>query len=279
MNGFPSAWAMIVRQVRYQSLTFLRTPVAVFFTILLPLIMLVLFNVLLGSGDVDTGSGTWRYSQFYVGGIAAFTAVSATFTNLANIVPIRRDEGVLKRWRGTPLPPWTYLGGTIATTFVIALASVIVTLVLGVSAYGVRIEPAKVPAMLVTFLVGVVSFAALGMAVAGLCQTASSAAAVANVIVLPMAFISDIFIALEDPPGWLDTLGDVLPLKPFAQSFQDTLNPAVDAPAFDVGRLALVAAWGALGAIVAVRWFKWEPARTGRARRRRRSRASVEGTA
>ena len=119
-DSFPRSGSLLVRQVRYQVLTFLRTPVAVFFTLLLPLIMLVLFNALFGSGEVDTGSGTWRFSQFYVGGIAAFTAASATFTNLANVVPIRREEGVLKRWRGTPLPPWIYLLGMILMSFVIA---------------------------------------------------------------------------------------------------------------------------------------------------------------
>ena len=87
------------------------------------------------------------------------------------------------------------------------------------------------------------------MAVAGLCPSASAASAVANAIILPMAFISDIFIAIEDPPPWLDTLGDILPLKPFAQSFQDALQPGRRRrPAFDVGKLALVAAWGVAGA-------------------------------
>ena len=107
------------------------------------------------------------------------------------------------------------------------------------------------------------SFAAMGMAVAGLCPSASAASAVANAIILPMAFISDIFIAIEDPPPWLDTLGDVLPLKPFAQSFQDAFNPSVPAPAFQWGKLALVAAWGVAGLLVALRWFRWEPSRGG----------------
>jgi ABC-2 type transport system permease protein len=101
---------------------------------------------------------------------------------------------------------------------------------------------------------------------------------VANVIILPMAFISDVFVALQEPPPWLDTLGDVLPLKPFAQAFQDTLNPAVEPPAFDPVRLAIVAAWGVLGALVAHHWFKWEPSRAGPTRRRRGSRPALEET-
>ena len=112
-DRYPAAVPMLFRQIGYQIRTFCRTPIAVFFTILLPLVMLVLFNALFGGSTVNTGSGTWRLSQFYTGGLAAFTAVSATFTNLANTVPVRRDEGVLKRWRGTPLPAWSYLGGMI----------------------------------------------------------------------------------------------------------------------------------------------------------------------
>ena len=99
------------------------------------------------------------------------------------------------------------------------------------------------------------------MAVAAVCPSASAASAVANAIILPMAFISDVFIAIEEPPGWLADAGRRLPLKPFAQSFQDAFNPAVPAPGFDWGKLAVVAAWGVAGLCVALRWFKWEPSR------------------
>jgi len=273
---YPAAVPMLFRQAGYQIRTFCRTPIAVFFTILLPLVMLVLFNALFGGSTVDTGSGTWRLSQFYTGGLAAFTAVSATFTNLANTVPVRRDEGVLKRWRGTPLPAWSYIGGLIGAAIALAAIGVVFMMTLGVLAYDLQIDLDKLPAAIVTFLVGVLSFAAMGMAVAGLCPSASAASAVANAIILPMAFISDIFIAIEDPPPWLDTLGDILPLKPFAQSFQDCFNPSVPAPAFQWGKLALVAAWGVAGLVVALRWFKWEPSRGGSTRGRRSRVAAVE---
>jgi ABC-2 type transport system permease protein len=268
VNG-PSAGSQLGRHVAYQVRLFLRTPIAVFFVILLPLIMLVLFNALFGGNTVNTGSGTWKTSQFYTGGLAAFTAVSATFTALANTVPIRRDEGVLKRWRGTPQRPWIVLGGMIGSSIILAIAGVIVMLVLGVIAYDLQIDAAKVPALIVTLLVGIASFAAMGMAVAGLCPSAQAASALANVIILPMAFISDVFIAIEDPPGWLKVIGDVLPLKPFAQAFQDTLNPSVAAPGFEWGRLARIAAWGVVGLVVALRWFRWEPSTGGTTRGRR----------
>ena len=101
--AWPSSPGLVARQVRAQLLTFWRTPIALFFTILLPLVMLVLFNAIFGGNTVETDEGSWPVNQFYTGGLAAFTAVSATYTNLANMVPIRREEGVLKRWRGTVL--------------------------------------------------------------------------------------------------------------------------------------------------------------------------------
>jgi ABC-2 type transport system permease protein len=277
--SYPSPVSQLGRHVRYQVKLFARTPIAVFFVILLPLIMLVLFNALFGDSTVNTGSGEWKMSQFYVGGLAAFTAVSATFTSLANTVPIRRDEGVLKRWRGTPERPWVVLGGMIGSSIVLAAGGALIMLVIGVVAYDLEIEAAKVPAIIVTFLVGVASFAAMGMAVAGVCPNASAASALANVIILPMAFISDVFIAIEDPPAWLDTLGNILPLKPFAQAFQDCFNPEVPPPAFDWGRLARVAAWGVVGLVVALKFFRWEPAKGGstRGRRARAAAAASEG--
>lgn len=274
MSAFPSTPRLLLTQTGYQLKSFRRIPVAVFFTLGLPLIMLVLFNALFGSGTVDTPVGSWSSSQFYTGGLAAFTAVSATFTNLANMVPIRRDEGVLKRWRGTPLPTWTYLAGFILSAVIIAVVGVVVMLAVGVVAYDLDIDAAKVPAATITFGVGVGSFAALGMALAAVVRSASSASAAANAVILPLAFVSNIFIPLDDPPRWIELIGDVFPLKPFAQAFQDCFNPLVEAPAFDWQALALVAGWGALGLLVALTRFTWEP-RDSAARGRRSRRTAV----
>ncbi len=269
MSGFPPTGRLLVTQIAYQLRSFWRIPIAMFFTLGLPLIMLVLFNALFGSEHIEVADGSWTVAQFYTGGLAAFTAVSATFTNLANMVPLRRDEGVLKRWRGTPLPTWTYLGGFIGSAVTIAVVGVVVMLGLGVVAYDLDIDPAKLPAAVVTFLVGVSSFAALGMALAALVKTASSASAAANAIILPLAFVSDVFIQVDDPPRWLEILGSIFPLKPFVQSFQACFNPTVAAPAFDWPALAFVAAWGVAGLVVALKCFRWEP--SGTAPRRRRS--------
>jgi ABC-2 type transport system permease protein len=276
VSEWPGTGGLVLTQLRYQLLTAVRSPVGMFFTIVLPLMMLVLFNALFGDGTVTTEAGEWSVQQFYTGGLAVFTAVSATYTNLVNVVPIRRDDGILKRWRSTPLPTSTYLTGWIGSAVAIAFGGVVLMLALGVAFYDLTIDAAKVPAMVVTFVVGVSAFAALGLAVASFVPDADSAPAVANATILPLAFISDVFIAGDERPRWLDVLGDVFPLKPFVNAFQDTLNPLVDPPAFDAAKLAVVAAWGVAGTIVAARTFRWEPAsRAPRARRRQPANTTV----
>ena len=278
MSSFPGPAHLVATQTRYQLLSFWRIPVAFFFTLALPLIMLVLFNALFGDETIVTDEGSWPVRQFYTGGLAAFTAVSATYTNLANMVPIRRDEGVLKRWRGTPLPTWTYISGFILSAIVIAFIGVMMMLTLGVVAYDLEIVWAKMPAAAVTFLVGVASFAALGMALASLVKSASSASAAANATILPLAFISNVFIATDNAPDWVETVGNLFPLRPFVESFQDCFTPFVDPPAFNWPKLGFVLLWGAAGLVVALRRFTWEPSGSApRGRRSRRAAATATG--
>lgn len=278
--NFPSNLRLVAGQIRYQLLMFWRTPVALFFTILLPLIMLLLFNSLFGDQTVTVEGGEWPARQFYTGGLAVFTAVSATYTNLANMVPIRREEGVMKRWRGTPLPTGTYIAGFVGSALVLALLGTSLMLTIGVVFYDLEVDPAKMPAAALTFVVGVSSFAALGMMVAALVPSAASAGAVANATILPLAFVSNVFIVTgDDAPAWMTTIGDFFPLRPFVESFQDAFNPFVDAPAMSWGRMAWVAVWGVVGLVVAVKFFKWEPRPGGTTRRRRSARHAAAAAA
>ena len=274
---WPRSGRLVAEQARYQVLNAVRSPVGMFFTLGLPTIMLVLFNALFGDGTLSTPEGEWSVRQFYTGGLAAFTAVSATYTNLVNVVPIRRDDGILKRWRSTPLPTWIHLSGWVLSALAVAVIGTTLQLLIGVVLYDLDIEAGKLPALFVTFVVGVAAFAALGLAVAGLVPNADSAPAVANATILPLAFVSDVFIAQDDPPRWLEIVGGIFPLKPFANSFQDVLNPLVDAPGFAWRDLAVVAAWGVVGALLARRTFRWEPAAPGGSSRSQRSRRSRRG--
>lgn len=276
-GGYPSNVALVVRQIRYQLTYFMRVPIALFFTVVLPLVMLVLFNALFGDGTIETEAGEWSVRQFYTGGLAAYTAVGATYSNLGNMVPIRRDEGVLKRWRSTPLPTWTYIAGLIGSAIVIAFVSVVLTLTIGVVFYDLEIDWVKMPAAFVTFVVGVASSAALGMALVSVIKSSSSSSAMVNATILPLAFISDVFVVGVDDT-FLGTVANIFPLKPFVNAFQDCFNPLVDGPGFSPGRLAFVAAWGAVGLFIALKRFTWEPSGAA-GRRGRRSRQAATDAA
>lgn len=259
MSAATKPGAHVWRQVRIQTVMFMRIPVAAFFTLALPVVMLLLINALFADGTVATEHGEWSTQHFYTAGLAAFAAVSATYTNFANIIPVRRERGVLKRWHGTPLPSWVYLAGMIGSAVVIAVVGVVVILVLGAVLYGLPIESAKLPGAALVLTVGIASFAALGLAVGSLIPSTSAAPPIANGTILPLAFVSNLFIPLEDPPAWLDIAGDVFPLKAFVMGFQDAFNPAVDAPAIPWGALTLMAVWGVVGVVGAVRFFRWDP--------------------
>jgi ABC-2 type transport system permease protein len=265
---------LVAKQTKYQLRYFARIPVALFFTLILPIVMLVLFNALFGDNTITTSEGEWPIRQFYTGGLAAYTAVSATYSNLGNMVPIRRDEGILKRWRSTPLPTWIYIAGLILSSIVIAFAGALLMLVMGVVFYDLHIDAGKMPAAFVTLLVGVSAFAALGMALVSVIKTASSSAAMVNATILPLAFISDVFVASDDE-GFLHNVASLFPLKPFVNAFQDCFNPFIDGSGFAPGKLAFVAGWGVLGAVIALKRFSWEPSGAPSRRNRRAARAAT----
>lgn len=267
---FPATLRLVLLQIRYQLLTFQRTPIALFFTLVFPLMFLLIIISVYGSGEIETGDGvSWTVAQFYVGGISAFTAVGATYTNLANMVPIRRDAGVMKRWRGTPLPAGVYIAGFIGAALLLATIGTVVMIAVGVIGYDVEVDTAKIPAAVLVFAVGVSAWSALGLAIAGLVPTASSSAMTATATLMPLAFISDVFIQSDDGLGVLSDVASLFPLKPFANGMQDVFNPFVEAPAIDWAGIATMAAWGVIGVFVAIRFFRWEP-HVGGTRRRRR---------
>ena len=261
------------RCIRMQNRIFWRTPIAAFFTLAFPILMLVLFTAIFGNDEFDTVYGHVTSSQFYTPGLAVYAAASSTYTGIGINLASRRELGILKRVRGTPLPPWVYLGGVVLSAVWIAALGVVAMVVLGVAVYGVNIEAAKVPAMLVTFVVGAASFAALGLALASVARSVSMAVPMANATLLPIAFISNIFVPFgTDTPGWLDLLGDIFPLKHFGLAFGEAMNPFSNAPAFEWQRLGVLLIWLAAGAAVAAWKFSWEPpVIAGRSSRRRRA--------
>jgi ABC-2 type transport system permease protein len=142
----------------------------------------------------------------------------------------------------------------------------------GAAFFDVGIEADKVPAAVLAFFVGTATFAACGVALAALVPNASSAPAVANATIIPLAFVSDVFIPLEDPPKWVETVGDIFPLKHFVIAFSAPFNAGSDAPAIEWQHLAAMAVWAVAALIVALKYFRWEPSSGAGSARGRRSR-------
>jgi ABC-2 type transport system permease protein len=263
--------------VRYQNRIFWRTPISAVFTLAFPLMFLVLFNLLFEGTFEMAGRGPLSVVQFYAPSLAVFAAASATYTNLAVGTAIARDEGILKRFRGTPLPPWSYLAGRIGSAVWIAALAVTLMLAVGALAFGLEVRAGALPSIVLTFVVGVACFASLGVAMAGIAGSAEAAPALANFTILPLAFVSDVFLPLESPPEWLRTVADVFPLRHFATAFGEPFSPH-GGTGPDWGALAVMGLWTLVGLVVAIRRFGWEPRRPLGARRRGRRTSPARGT-
>jgi len=263
-------------QTRNQNRVFWRTAIAAFFTIAFPLITLVLFGLIF-EFDIEVEGGVIdNPAQFYAPSLAVFAAASATFTNIGINLSNQRDDGILKRWRGTPIAPSAFMGGAVVSGLWIAVLANGAMLIVGAVFYGVEVEAAKLPAAVLAFVVGSLSFAALGVALSALVKSGRNAPAAAQALILPMAFVSNVFVSTADAPRAVQIIGDLLPLKPFVLAFSAAFNPFIDAPGFMWDRLAVVAAWGVAAALVAARRFTWEPASTSAGSiRRGRSRRAV----
>ncbi len=242
--------ALALRQVRYENRAFWRNPPAAFFTFAFPLLFMVVFNVLFGEGAAG----------FFTPAIIVFAVVTATFTNLAMTVAIARDEGILKRVRGTPLPAWAYLAGRIGHAVLIAILLVVIVAAFGALLYGVEVPWGALPAVVLVLAVAAAAFSALGMALAGLMPNADAAPAIVNAIVLPVLFVSNVFIDMSNAPEWLDSVSHVLPVRHFADAMMRLYadGAAAGVPGLELGMIGL---WGGIGVLVALRFFSWEPRR------------------
>lgn len=252
---------LAVRQLAYENKAFWRNPPAAFFTFVFPLMFLVLFNLLFGSEEREVAGRTLTQSTFYVPAIAAFSIISACYTNIAIGLSFSRDLGILKRIRGMPLPSAAYLSARIAHATIIGFLLVVIVSAAGTVFYGVDLPGRTMPAMLVTLAVGAATFCALGIAITAFVPNADAAPAVVNASILPLLFVSDIFIPLDDAPAWLLRVSDVFPIRHFSEAMQAAFNPFEAGSGFRWGDLAVMAAWGLAGVALALRRFSWEPRR------------------
>jgi ABC-2 type transport system permease protein len=252
-----SPLALTLRQVRYTNTAFWRNPASAFFTFAFPLMFLVIFTSLLGNGDVTIGGQEIKLSTYYVAGMAAFAVITACYTNIAISVTFQRDSGVLKRTRGTPLPGWAYLLGRVAHSVLIAILLVVICAVFGTVAYGAEIPTGtSLVEFVVMLIVGAGSFCALGLALTAVIPNADASPAVVNATILPLLFLSGVFIPIgDDAPAWITWVGRIFPVRHFARG----MGAGFLGTPFDWTDVLVVAIWGVAGLILAARFFSWEP--------------------
>jgi len=248
----PDTFALTWRQYRLERTMFWRNPSAAFFNFLLPLLFLVGAGVIL--------SGSQRDLDKLLPSIAGMAVMSTTFTALAYNIVFLRERGVLKRVRGTPLPTVCYFGGVTANAVTNTALQIGIVVVAGRVFFGIGWPPDI--AMLVLFvLVGVICFAALGVAFAHVIPNFESTAAYVNAVFLPVVFVSFYVFDSTSAPGFLRTIADALPLKPLIEGLSGAMVARAHAPN-QLDALAVIALWAAFALYFAVRGFSWEQRRT-----------------
>jgi ABC-2 type transport system permease protein len=252
---------LALRQVRYENRAFWRNPAAAFFTFVFPLLFMVIFNTIFGGASAGAPPGQ-RAADFFTPAIIVFSVINATFTSIVMIVTSARESGILKRVRGTPLPPWAYLAGRIGQSVSVAILLVVVVAAFGALLYEVEVPWARLPALLVTLAVGAAAFCALGLAVTAFVPNEDAAPAVANAVMFPLLFISNVFVQIGDEsPEWIQVVSNLFPVRHFADAMMTVYRPDGGGSGFSPDHLAVMAAWGLAGLLVAVLRFRWEPQR------------------
>jgi len=253
-----SAVALIRHQYRYDRRVFWRSPASVFFTVLLPLIFLFIFCEIFGNDTIEE-RGNISIATYYVPGIMTLAIVSATLVSLAISLVEARDSGRLKRVRSTPLPAWATVAGRVGNAVVISLLMTVIVTLIGYVVYDVEVLTSTAPALLLAILVGAASFSCLGFALTAVIPSEEAAPAITNVAVLPLYFLSGVFIPdTEIPDGVLD-FASVFPIRNFFEALFTAFDPATTGAGFEWGSLGVVALWGVGGLLLAMRFFRWAP--------------------
>ena len=244
---------LFLHELRTQQRLFWRNREAAFFTFLLPIIFLVLLGSVYGDEEIDGVRG----STYLLAGMIGYGVAATAFAGLAISFVIRRESGVLKRVRGTPMPPAVYVGAVIASTLVVIGAEVVAQILLGHFALDAA-WPASPASFVAIVLLGTAAFAALGLAITGLVRSAEGSSAVVNAVYLPMTFISGSFFSTRSFPDFVEAISDVLPLTFLLRLIRALF---IDGETFvsHPGWLAALAVWGAAGVAIALRTFRWEP--------------------
>jgi len=248
---------LLASQFRADLRIFWRNPQYRYFTVALPIVFLVIFEAIF-KGNTLVDGRPMKLTTYYVPGIMTLGIISASFVNLTVAVVQQRESGVLKRARATPVPAGTVIVSRAALSVVVALAMSALLLAIGRVLYGVRLPGGELLGLTLAVIVGAASFCCLGFAFSTRIGAADAAAPAANLAVLPLYFISGVFVPESQIPPLLRAIANAFPIRHLAQAL---LDPFVHSGHAGVaaGHLAIVAAWGLAGLALAARRFAWSP--------------------
>jgi ABC-2 type transport system permease protein len=243
---------MFLHELRSEQLVFWRGRESAVFVFIFPILLFLLLGTVYG--------GTYRgrdVSQYLTFGIVAYGVAATTFAGLTIMLVLRREYGILKRLRATPLPAWLYLTASVTSLLLVFALQATAIVVLGRVLYGAEL-PDDVLSLVLAYGWAAICFAGVGLGLAGLIRSGEGASAVVNVIALPMTFLSGGFGPTRDFPQFLQTIADALPLTYVVDL---VVGIVYDGEAFweQPGAIAVLGLWGAVGAFVAWRTFGWEP--------------------
>jgi ABC-2 type transport system permease protein len=244
---------LFLREIAAQQRLFWRSREAAFFTFLLPIVFLLLLGSVYGDAEIDGIRG----STYLLAGLLGYGVVATAFAGLAITLVVRRESGVLKRVRGTPLPTSVYLGAIIASTLVVIALSACAQLLVG--RFFLDAELPSAPASFVlALLLGAAAFAALGLAFTGAVRSAEGSSAAVNALYLPLTFVSGVFFSVETLPGFLQAIAEISPLTYLLRLIRSTLIDGQGLAA-SPGEVGVLVVWGLVGIAIAMRVFRWEP--------------------
>lgn len=243
---------LFLHQLRAEQLVFWRSREAAFFIFIFPLLLFVLLGSVY-SGTFEGVPVAWAV----LAGLVCYGCANTAFAGLAIQLVIRRESGILKRLRSTPLPPAAYIAALLVSTLIVFGLQTIALFLLGRTFYGTPF-PSDVGSFVATLVIGAAVFAALGTATASVIRSAEGSSAVVNFILLPMAFVSGAFGPTKSYPAVLRAIGDVLPLTYFVKMVNAVY---LHGQGFwtQPEALLILLAWGAAGLVFTIFHFKWEP--------------------
>ena len=240
--------SLLWRQYRFERRLFWRNPSAAFFNFGLPLLFLLLIASVFNTDKEELNT--------LVPGIAGMAVMATTFSALAFSLTFYREQGILKRLIGTPLPRATYFGGIIGSAVTNAVVQVLLIVALGHVLFGVS-WPKDWLALAVFTMLGVIAHGSLGIAFSQTIPNFDAAPAYINAVFLPAIFISGVFYDDRHLPSVLKGIAEALPLKHVIDGLQGAIVSG-QGISDHWGAIGAIAVWGAFGVYASVRWVRWE---------------------